>query len=144
MMPVNAASELHQPNTIHAMFKTYTLCALAAVPTIAITTSCENNAQRGYDQEITALNHIAEVLEKAAKGDMSSDLDTEFQKAVAQYKAAEQLGAKSTAGERAQLEKDSKRAQDMSAARQRLTDAINNLSVAQKGKFALLLQEIGF
>lgn len=126
------------------MFKTYTLCALAAVPTIAIITSCENNAQRGYDQEITALNHIAEVLEKAAKGDMSSDLDTEFQKAVAQYKAAEQLGAKSTAGERAQLEKDSKRAQDMSAARQRLTDAINNLSVDQKGKFALLLQEIGF
>lgn len=121
-----------------------TLLTLASLPAIVLVSSCKNDAQKGFDQQISAINDISEILENAAKKDVEAPLEADFKAAVNKYKAAMDLEEQASPTERARLEKDSRRIDNLNAARQRLASALSNLTAEQKEKFARLLQEIGF
>ncbi len=117
---------------------------LASLPALLLVISCTDNAQKGFDEQVSALNEMASIMERAGKGDTHPSLGSQFKVAVNHYKHGQQLEDHAKAGERARLEHDDQRLRQLHDAQQRLATAIDQLTDAQKEKFALLLQEIGF
>lgn len=121
-----------------------TLIALAALPAVAIISSCKDNARKGFDQQLEALNEISALLEKAASGESIDSLETPLKAAVDKYKAGSLLEEQATPAQRQKLDDDTRNIDALHSAKERLAAAIAKLSLEQKAKWADMLQSIGF
>jgi len=121
-----------------------TLIALAALPAVAIISSCKDNARKGFDQQLEALNEISALLEKASSGESIDSLEAPLKAAIDKYKAGSLLEEQATPAQRQKLDDAPRNIDALHSAKERLAAAIAKLSTEQKEKWSAMLQSIGF